>query len=363
MMTLRLHCFRFSIFRSRRYLRSLGCLSFLALLVGCVNQCEVPFPPSSFIDKMRILAIQAEPPEVTPGQPVKLRFLAVDSKGIVPSTGFLPFPSCLSDGGPADPSALWVGCLPGVGPVEDSSRSCTDFSFVSGASDGGVADAGGADAGGGIDLSKFQITSPPCGVSVSWQTPAAYLNPLNVEEQTKGREAVMVLSARIQGLDQVSFKRVRLSKREPPKQNTNPRFLGVTMGGMEVDCCDERNPDACKPHEIPADASIEIRARIDPQSQDLLPTPLPDQPREDISIVWFTNAGEFNRQSTVLSGKNNPKNSPWPTWFPTDFQGKPLPEGTQATLVAVAQDFRGGIGWMVCRLRLGPPKKTEAVPD
>lgn len=356
------------IFVQRRFVRVIGFVSFLVLLVGCVNQCEVPFPPSSFIDKMRILAIQADPPEVTPGQAVNLRFLAVDSKGIVPSAGLLPFPSCIADGGPADPSALWVGCLPGVGPVEDSSRSCTDFSFLGGAADGGSSDGGAdgggsADGGGGIDPSKFQITSPPCGASVRWQTPAAYLEPLNAEEQAKGREAVMVLSARIQGLDQVSFKRVRLSKREPAKQNTNPRFLGATMGGMEVDCCDERNPAACKPHEIPADASVEIRVRIDPQSQDLLPTPLPDQPREDISVVWFTNAGEFNRQSTLLSGKNKPSDSPWPTWFPTDFQGKPLSEGTEATIVAVAQDFRGGIGWMVCRLRLGPPKKKEATPD
>ncbi|MCB9639034.1 MAG: hypothetical protein H6727_09095 [Myxococcales bacterium] len=346
----------------RRWCRNLGFLGFLAFLVGCVNQCEVPFPPSSFIDKLRILAIQAEPPEVTPGKPVKLRFLAVDSKGIVRVDGFPPFPTCFSDAGPVDPSAFWVGCLPGVGPVEDSSRSCTNFSFLSpGGADGGTQDAGPGD--GGIDLTKFQITSPPCGSSVNWQTPASYLDPLSAEEQVTGREAVMVLSAKIQGQDQVTFKRVRLSKREESKQNTNPRFLGVSIGGTEASCCDERNPDACKAHVIPANKSVEIRARIDPQSQDLWPITIPNQPREDISIVWFTNAGEFNRQSTLLSGKTNPQDSPWPSWFPTDYQGAALSEGTEATIVAIAQDFRGGISWITCRLRLGPPTKEEATPE
>jgi hypothetical protein len=357
----------FSFRFSRRALRLLGFLLFLTGLIGCANQCDVPFPPSSFIDKMRVLAIQLEPPEVTPGQRVRLRFLAVDEKGVVKRGSFLDFPSCFADNRPVDPSAFWVGCLPGVGVVEETSRSCTDFSLFQ-PSDGGSSADGGATDGGGdgglpFDPSKFSLPFPPCGEETFWQAPANYLDPLPPKEQIAGREAVLVLSVLLEQKQQISFKRVRLSKRDPKQQNTNPRILGLTGGSTELTCCTERDPEACEVHELPADGQLPLRARIDPQYQDPFPEPPPEQPREDISIVWFTNAGELDRQSTLISGKPDGGVTPWPTWFPSDYQGNPLKEGTEATIVAIAQDFRGGIDWKVCRIRLTAPLKTERTAD
>src|SRR5262245_5237491 len=64
------------------------------LLVGCGND----LPAASFIDKLRVLSVVAEPPEIMPGETSTLSMLAVE-------------PEVAGDAGTPQPlSAIWLAC-------------------------------------------------------------------------------------------------------------------------------------------------------------------------------------------------------------------------------------------------------------
>lgn len=72
-----------------------------ALSLATSGACSSDLPAASFIDKLRVLAVRAEPPEVTPAQPTTmLDYLAVEP----------PLPQL--DGGvaPSPLSAVWLAC-------------------------------------------------------------------------------------------------------------------------------------------------------------------------------------------------------------------------------------------------------------
>jgi hypothetical protein len=68
-------------------------------LVAAGGACAKDLPAASFIDKLRVLAVRAEPPEVAPGQVTALDLLAVE-----------PRVRSLDGGAPAPLSAVWVAC-------------------------------------------------------------------------------------------------------------------------------------------------------------------------------------------------------------------------------------------------------------
>lgn len=67
----------------------------LAIVAGCGND----LPAANFIEKLRVLAVQAEPPEVMPGQTTALDVLAVEP--LVPQ---------LDGGSPSALTYLWLAC-------------------------------------------------------------------------------------------------------------------------------------------------------------------------------------------------------------------------------------------------------------
>ncbi len=72
-------------------------------VAGCGND----LPSASFIEKLRVLMVQAEPPEVAPGQATALDILAVEP------------PVQMLDGGPPSPlTFLWLACTIPPGTVE-----------------------------------------------------------------------------------------------------------------------------------------------------------------------------------------------------------------------------------------------------
>jgi len=69
-------------------------LAILMLLAGCSGN----LPPASFVDKLRVLAVKAEPPEVAPGETSSLSALVVEP------------PVTQLDGGSSPVSYLWTAC-------------------------------------------------------------------------------------------------------------------------------------------------------------------------------------------------------------------------------------------------------------
>src|SRR5689334_10185613 len=68
-----------------------------ALIV--VGGCSSDLPAASFIDKLRVLAVRAEPPEIAPGETTKLDLLVAE-----------PMVPQLDGGAPQPLSAVWLAC-------------------------------------------------------------------------------------------------------------------------------------------------------------------------------------------------------------------------------------------------------------
>jgi hypothetical protein len=76
-------------------------MRFLSILIIVVAAgCGSDLPPQSFIEKLRVLAIQAEPPEVAPNEPTHLEVLAASPTVVQLSDGITPSPV----------STLWLAC-------------------------------------------------------------------------------------------------------------------------------------------------------------------------------------------------------------------------------------------------------------
>lgn len=83
----------------------------LALLATCAPQ---GFKPSSFVDTLRVLAVQADKPLAAPGEDVNLRALVVDPLGAGRPLR-LWFATCTNPG-----SAEVVACAASLGPAEQT---------------------------------------------------------------------------------------------------------------------------------------------------------------------------------------------------------------------------------------------------
>jgi hypothetical protein len=101
--------------------------SLVVLLAGCAT-----FVPESVVTKLRVLAVQAEPPEVAPGQTVRLEGLVTDPEADAPSFSWLACDpvAALS---PCDDSKLLLDRAalleaPGVRRISTSSIARTTFS-------------------------------------------------------------------------------------------------------------------------------------------------------------------------------------------------------------------------------------------
>ena len=345
-----------------RYLTA-SFLLFLSLFLNhCFSQCSSPFPPRNHIDKFRILAIKAEPPEIAPGESTQISFLAVHPQKDIAKGTFPSFPTCLSKSN--TDSAFWIACLPALGPYSKGS----DFACAGLASTlGNPSDAGEVDAGSPPQVkpcntlqfdgktSQVCVPIPPCGESITWQAPSSFLQALPEKERQVGADVMLLLNVQQGTQKQTSLKRIRVSQKPKAQRNTNPQIQDILLDGEPVSSCLPDQAQQCETLTISADKNLKIRVSLAPNTQDPIPTSKDPNRREDIQIFWFATAGEFDVGSTIHSGANPPAHSIWPTWFPNDHEGTPLRAHTILRIVALAQDRRGGFDWKQIILKLTPP--------
>ena len=343
-------------------------LAFLCLstLGGCLTNCQPLFSPRSVIDKYRLLAIRAEPPEIGPGDTTRISMLTVTPDGTVKSSEYKPFPSCITDAGVADPSAFWIACLPGTGAVQTSDQACTQFPGVNtdGGDGGGVPTlpTPGQDAGD----SPFSLVLPPCGSNATWTAPKDYLSKLPKADQFKGREVLLVSLLTFKGKQQTSLKRIKLSTKPKEQRNRNPVALSFQLKDKDVSTCTRGKPFGCDVLESPANVPIELKIRVDLKSRDTLPPNEQKelkQEEEDFRISWYATNGELDNSSTYLVGGKNPPAPQWPKWYPNTFEGKKLKEGDTIQLYALVSDYRGGIDWISIRIKLTAPVANPPSSD
>lgn len=271
--------------------------SFALLAPGCLP----PQEPASLVSGLRILAVQAQPPEVGLGERSRLTALAVDTAG-------------------RDVRVDWSECLLGPPQGQLISRDCV------------LADSVGARQPLGSGLA-IDVTMPP-----------------NLDAQRLGLPdgsggVYLPLVAQLGAGDRVLWATYRLRLATPGSTpvNTNPALLGLFTiegstaagAGETARALDEAAPrivhagDALTLRAAFAEGSAETYVRKEPRGNE---PAVPHRVVETLSVSWFATAG------TIAAGTSGPERPDAILTF-----DEPLPpSGTPIDLWAVGRDERGG---------------------
>jgi len=260
----------------------------LALAAGCGS----PFPPDSLVERLRVLAVQADPPEVGLEGSVALSALVAD-----PGGGGRPL------------VFTWALCFVELTySAQDLPCPGPDSYPIAGA---------GATAALSLPevLSWLQARGLPGDLPIPEDlTELPLLLGLRVEAGTEAVRAIKRLTLRLAGTEEA---------------NANPRWVEVVPLG------DAPGWDGLT---LPAGASLKLRPEIDPASRQRYRRPGESLERtEEFLFSWFTTAGEFEDTRTILA-----EDSPGldlNTWTAPEEPGP-------VTFWVVARDGRNGISWL-----------------
>jgi len=293
-------------------MRRMVFIPFLFLAFAAVY-CGGHWAHITLVERLRILAIRAEPPEVDMFGEVELSALIGDPQGEGRELG-----------------CTWAVCLFELGSAAiDISCPGPDSFYLSG--DCGSANLRLTDLAAWLAEQGYPVDD------IDPQNPPMEELPLIVgllvqagEEQTRG------------------FKRigVRLAAKDE-EFNLNPRLLGVSIGGT-------RWVPGDAPVEVAAGQEILVVPEADESTRQLYLREEDDEERlEDFLFTWFTTSGEFLFRRTLLEIDSHGQRLDTNTWkLPTDV---PVPENT---LWLVVRDGRYGTDWIEVPVTIqapGPP--------
>lgn len=257
------------------------------------------------IDRLRVLAVAAEPAEPRPGDTVTFTSLVVSPDVDVAAT-------------------VWFACLFG-----DDDYGCeVDSSLFDSFSDTTELDEETLEAlydAGFIGAEPFL---PPV-----WPVPADALDDLNEEDRQEGLTALINVTAvpDQEQLDEddleLAFKRVPVSEATTP--NHNPAVSGVSVDGVEIGEGTTVSVDRGLPYELGvtlSDDSVEAYTYVNDAGE-------AEDREEEPYFTWFAEHGSFEQTSSL-----------WPyttvTWYP------PTDRSVESgSLWVVVRDRRGGMAW------------------
>lgn len=276
----------------------------LALAAAACAGCRNAFDPASFVDKLRLLAVKAEPPELAPGATTKLT-------------------ATWANPGGSPPAIHWSACLEAPPPASGQAVN-PDCVF----------------ADGGAPMADFGD-----GESVTATMPMLAPTMLGLPDQTNGFYLQVRAQLDADGNDLIGFYGLRLYVGallpDMPPPNQNPVLTGIYhVPSADAGAEDQTALDDAMPLEVHDGDEVPLRALVTPESAepyvvydgDPRTTP-PRMVTETIRMSWYTTAGEFTNDVT---GVDKPD-----TTLKLD-KHLPLPNST-IDLWVVARDERGGV--------------------
>lgn len=291
--------------------RTLAVASLATLATGCViggDKYPRPrdLPESSLVDRPRVLAIQAEPPEVRPGDTVLFSALLAD-----------PFEEI---GG-----SVWIACLDGGGfgcPVDL---------------------AGLGDNPTPKELAAAGVIGFTPGFEPAWDVPADALDGFSDEARLEGTSAtVQVASFPAEGGDtaevdfndvEVAYKRLIVSEAITP--NRNPVLETWRVDGNFVPSDSVVVVDAGQTYDL----SVELTAESVEEYIYVNSDGVEETRTEEPYLSWYANHGSWPRSSLTvpLNGYDAPLETEWTA----------PDEPTTGSWYVVVRDRRGGQAWLV----------------
>lgn len=288
-------------------------LPLLLVLAGCtINDGRYPRPrdlsPGWRVDKLRLLAIQAEPPEVEPGRTATFRALLVDPDDTVDLT-------------------VWVWC---------TEQAATSFGcpFDPTTLDGADLDPDDLEAAGVIGVEPF--------LAPSFTPDATLLDGLDERERLEGVNVTinaLSLPETVDDTDSFDFNEVesgfkRLVVSQATTPNRNPSLDGFTVDGARVPEQGVALVDPGQPYELApvlGDDAIETYTFVNRDG-------VAEERVEEPFVTWFASGGTLDEDTTLHPFLEA-------TWI------APVEPGVAGTVWAVVQDRRGGISWVERRWR------------
>ncbi|MCO4746542.1 MAG: hypothetical protein KC912_17235 [Proteobacteria bacterium] len=284
------------------------------LLSGCVLGADkYPRPrdlaPSTLVDRTRVMAIQAEPPEAVPGQVVTFDVLLADPDGVIDLT-------------------VWLAC------AEADGFGCdTDLSGLDDATPEELA------AAGVIGLQPFN--------DPVLQVPTDVLDALTEDEKQEGLGYTIQVAAFPTSDDtgaeidfndvEVAYKRLVVSEANTP--NHNPTLRDWRVDGALTPAGSVVVVDAGQSYELSvllAEGSVEDYEFIN--SSGVL-----ENRTEQPYLAWYATSGTVGDEYTVpLNGYDAPLES---TWTAPD-------EAQEGRWYVVVRDRRGGQSWLIQDFRV-----------
>jgi hypothetical protein len=300
--------------------------------------CSADLPPSDRVDKLRLLAVRAEPPEVQPGQASALDTLTVYPGGF--------------DGGGPQVSFLWLACLEAVGA--QAPTACG----VSAQGNGG---AGTFDADGGappdcaaqpdaalclIGAGETARYTPTAAALGGGAVGEVILTVIAADEQAGGAAGCAITASQNGGAPAdpdhcvIALKRLTVSTSATP--NGNPTLPLLALGGLSL-----------------ADGSAHWSAGGAAQDVTAVRGPGSDERKGDgtfetLTLAWFATAGSFDTSRSGFQPADcdpacmmtEPPVTVDAHWTPpnSDDAARYAPTGT-VQFWAVLRDDRGGVAW------------------
>ena len=272
---------------------------FMALLLcGCTSD----FDPASFVDKLRLLDVKAEPTDVAFGQTTTLTATAVNPAGSAPT---ITWDACLLPPPPATGESFNPDCV----ALPEGDPSLVPF-------------------GQGVSVTATMPMLDPSVLGLPDQTNGLYL-PVRARLDADGHSLVALYGLRI-----------FLGPLTPNAPNQNPTLTGIfTVPSADAGADENMALDEANPPTVHSGDELALRALVTPESAepyvvfdgDPRTTP-PRAVTETVRISWYTTAGEFTNETT---GNDKPD-----TTLKLD-KHQPA-SGATIDVWVVAQDERGG---------------------
>ena len=286
-------------------------LALAAVLAGCGAQ---DLANTWELDRLRVLAIAAEPAELVPGETAALRSLV-----------YVPTDAAFGTG-------LWIGCLPsgatdfGCGGDADALTALSALDPENATPAELAAAFAAAQEAGLLGIDPF---FPP-----TFTAPTDALDGLSEQEQAEGLSAVINLTVveaeRANGEDpdvELVYKRVPVSRATTP--NHNPELTGWRVDGAPW-------PADAGPMPVKAGATLRLQpvlAEASIETYTYLTTEGVQEDRvEQPFFLWYTEAGDFDQALSL---------------YPEEAVEWTAPDtlGVEGIIAVVVHDRRGGMGW------------------
>lgn len=280
----------------------------LLLITACYEQPELS--ESWQLDRLRILAVAAEPAEPTPGETVQFEALVWSPDD-------------------ADVMTVWFACLP---ESADEFGCEVDPALLEAFED---VDPESVDPEQMAELYETAKDAGLIGVEPylppEWEVPGDALDDLDDLEAQEGKSALVTIQAIPAGAEdaddiEIAYKRVPISLAETA--NNNPEISGLQVAGADV--------AAGETISLEPGETVSISATLTEDSvEDYVYTSSTgeqDTRTEEPYFTWYASAGEFEDTTTL---------------WPLTTVRYTAPDSGEADVIVTLRDRRGGMAWAV----------------